>query len=95
MDNAAKEGARYASLSPGVTEGSLRNAISSKLALTRIDEVTIIGPKYFPDPPGQRCTFCRVSVMVSYNWVTSVPFLKLGPVTLEGNGSALIENAGP
>ena len=93
IDNAAREGARYAALSPSVNTGSLRNAISSKLALTNLAEVTITGPTYSPTA-GQRCAFCRVSVTVSYQWQTSVPFLNLGPVTLQSTATTLIENAG-
>jgi Flp pilus assembly protein TadG len=93
LDNAAKEGARYASLSPGVTDYSLRNVIASKLVLTNISDVTINSPTYSP-VAGQRCTYCRVTVTLSYPWQTGISFLNLGPITLQSSATTLIEISG-
>ena len=94
IDNAAREGARYASLSPGVTNESLGHAMASKLVLTNLSDVTITGPIYLPDPPGQRCTYCQVSVTLSYQWRTALSFLNIGPITLQSTATTLIEVAG-
>ena len=93
IDNAAREGARYASLSPGVTAYSLRNTVASKLTLTNVSDVTITGPTYSP-VAGQRCTYCRVSVTLSYQWHSFVSFLNMGPITLQSTATTLIEVAG-
>ena len=93
IENGAREGAQYASLHPGVSAATLNTAVNSRLALADPAMVTITGPIYAP-VPGQRCTFCRVSVVVSYQWQSLVPLVNIGPLTLVYTSTKLIENAG-
>lgn len=88
IENAAREGARYAALHTGVNADSLRDAIHEKLALADRSALTISGPNY---PDGSRCSFCRVEVSLTYQWNTLVSLLQLGPLELRSNSTQLIE----
>jgi Flp pilus assembly protein TadG len=88
VENAAREGARYAALHDDVTVDSLRATVYSKLTLADHAATTITGPDY---PEGSRCLFCRVEVGITYDWTTLVSFLNLGPVELRASSTQLIE----
>ena len=88
VENAAREGARYAALHHGVNPDSLRDTIYGKLALADRSALTISGPNY---PDGSRCSFCRVEVSLVYDWNTLVSLLQLGPLQLRSNSTQLIE----
>lgn len=88
IDNAAREGARYAAIVPGADNAGLIAVINSKLSLADHSAVSAPGPTY---PDGGRCTFCRVTVDITYQWTSLVPILKLGPLTLHSTATRLIE----
>lgn len=89
INNAAREGARYASITPGVTETALRTYVRSKLTLANPAQVSVLGPTYASDV---RCVFCQVSVTVQYRWESFVALLNLGPIDLSATATKLVEN---
>jgi Flp pilus assembly protein TadG len=89
INNAAREGARYASITPGITDATLRTYVRSKLALANPAQVSVTGPTY---PGGVRCVFCPVSVDVQYRWESFVAIPNLGPIDLSATATKLVEN---
>jgi Flp pilus assembly protein TadG len=89
VENAAREGARYAALHSDVNANSLRDAIYGKLTLADRNAMTISGPTYLQD--NMRCSFCQVEVSITYNWSTLVGLLGLGPLELRASSTQLIE----
>lgn len=89
IENAAREGARYAALHPGVNADNLRDTIYGKLTLADRNTLTISGPTYLD--PGGRCSFCRVEVNLTYQWNTLVSLLQIGPLQLRARSIQLIE----
>jgi Flp pilus assembly protein TadG len=90
IDNAAREGARYAAIVPGASHDGLITTVDGKLTLADRSAVSVQGPNY-PSSGGLRCTFCPVTVTVTYQWTSLVPFLRLGPLTLHSTATRLIE----
>lgn len=89
IDNAAREGAQYASLHPTVTGAYLKSTvIGPKMAA--IDQ-----SKFVVDQPvSNGCSFCPISVTVRYTFTSFVPVLNLVNLQLNSTSTKLIENTG-
>src|SRR5688500_1200787 len=82
IENAAREGARYASLRAGVPTATLPAVIAASQAEAR-KRLVLTGS--IPDPvvafpttpacPDGRCTFSKVSVTVVYTWTSAIAFV--------------------
>lgn len=91
VENGAREGVRYVSLSPPGTlrydNNALRQAVISKMALTDSNQVNV------SVQTGAVCDFCPITVTVTYPWTSFVGFLGMGPIELQARSTTLIQDS--
>ena len=90
IENAAREGARYAALNARIVRDDptlVRPSVLSKLVLVDESQVTINVQM------NNLCDFCPVTVEVTYPWTTVVPILSFGSLELHSTSTKLIENS--
>ena len=105
LENAAREGAKYASIHPGVPPDCIKSkAVDPKLTILRSSELPAISSldRRFLD--GGIAPSLRVQVAVTYTWTSMINIVpdmsrlslsKLGPYTLRATAIRNIEVADP
>ncbi len=97
VENAAREGVRYAALHPGATLPSIMdNAVAPRLALIKANDLRLTSTS----PMGTAGQYSPIQMRAVYTWTSMVNFMPdmrtltlrpLGPLKLEASSMALTE----